>query len=81
MSDEIPPFRPAAPSGQTAEIDAHLRIAAALEYIAAQIGQINARLQRAEDEANAPEPDAPAEVTANVARNDELDTLIDRGLK
>jgi len=31
MSDDILPFRPAPSSGQTVEIDAQLRIAAALE--------------------------------------------------
>jgi hypothetical protein len=81
MSDETFPFRPAAPSGQPADIEARLRIATALEYIAAQLGQINARLQRAEDGGQTPQPSAPPEVVADVARNDELETLIDRGLK
>lgn len=82
MSDDgIFPFRPAPPSRQPADVEAHLRIATALEYIAAQLGQINARLQRAEDGVDASQPNAPPEVGANVARNDELETLIDRGLK
>jgi hypothetical protein len=81
MSDAILPFRPATPSRQPADIDVQLRIATALEYIATQLGQINARLQRAEDAAEAPPPDAPAEVVADIARNDELESLIDRGLK
>ena len=80
MSDEIFPFRPVAPTGQPADVEAKLRIAAALEYIAAQLGQINARLQRAEEE-SAPAPVAPPEIAADVTRNDELETLIDRGLK
>jgi hypothetical protein len=80
MSDDIIPFRPAPASGQTVEIDAQLRIAAALEYIAAQLGQINAREQRAEDMANAARPGASPEITEKVG-NDELEALIDRGLK
>jgi hypothetical protein len=80
MPEDILPFRPAAPSGQPIDVDAQLRMAAALEYIAVQLGEINARLQRSEDK-EAPRPDAPAEVVGNVASNDELEELIDRGLK
>jgi hypothetical protein len=79
MSEEFAPFQPAAPSGQTVEIDAQLRIAAALEYIAAQLGQINARLQRAED-ARAPGVAPPPELAGETGA-DEMEALIDRGLK
>jgi len=81
MSDDILPFRPAAPSGQPPEIEAQLRIAAALEYVAVQLGEINARLQRAEDDGRAQRSAAPAEAVSNVADNDELQALTERGLK
>ncbi|MGD0722157.1 MAG: hypothetical protein ABR970_14055 [Roseiarcus sp.] len=79
MTDEIAPFEPAAPSGQTVEIDAQLRAAAALEYIAAQLGQINARLKRAEDAA-APTLDPPPEI-AGATADEELESLVDRSLR
>jgi hypothetical protein len=79
MTDEVAPFELAAPSGQTVEIDAQLRAAAALEYIAAQLGQINARLKRAGDVA-APNRDPPPE-TAGGTADEELESLIDRSLR
>ena len=81
MPEEIFPFRPAAPSGEPPEVEAQLRIAAALEYVAVQLGQINMRLQRAEDEERAKRSAAPAEVVSNVVENDELEALTEQGLK